>query len=184
MALADWPARSHAEAQRQWPIIVGVSERVTAMPVFDGLLLLGSFARGTADEVSDVDLVAVVANGRFSEAWEQREELETPGVLLSWDVLDEGDVSVGSHKWVTRDVVKVECSIVDPARSDMQLAEPYAVIVGDPQVAARFPPMAPIPGDVLEAYAQKLRDGGLVPEVETRYGELREAIRKARLSGE
>lgn len=86
----------------------------------------------------------------------------------------------GGHKWITSDIVKVECGIVDPARVDAQLATPYAVIVGDPSIAARFPPLEPIPHDVLEAYAQKLRDEGLVPEVEARYGDLKAAIRASR----
>ncbi|MBA3365280.1 MAG: hypothetical protein H0U03_05775 [Actinobacteria bacterium] len=151
------------------------------MPEFDGLMLLGSFARGAADEVSDVDFVAVVADGRFAEAWGRRRELQTPGTLFEWDLLTGEDGDAGSHKWITRDIVKVECGIVDAARGGMQLAEPYAVIVGDPSIAARFPPLEPIPRDVLEAYAQQLRDKGLVPEVETRYGELRDALRQARL---
>ncbi|MCP9488170.1 MAG: hypothetical protein MSC30_20205 [Gaiellaceae bacterium MAG52_C11] len=158
-----------------------MSERVAGMPEFDGLMLLGSFARGSADEVSDVDFVAVAGEGRFAEAWERRKDLETPGALFSWDFRDNCDVAAGSHKWITRDVVKVECGIVDGAQGDMQLAEPYAVIVGDPEIASRFPPLAPIPREVLEAYAQKLRDGGHVPEVETCYGDLRDAIRNARL---
>jgi hypothetical protein len=61
----------------------------------------------------------------------------------------------------------------------MQLAEPYAVLVGDSSVATRFPPLEPIPHDVLEAYARALRDKGMVFEVETRYGELRRALRQA-----
>jgi len=35
----------------------------------------------------------------------------------------------------------------------MQLAEPYAVLVGDASVATRFRPLEPIPPEVLEAYA-------------------------------
>ena len=61
----------------------------------------------------------------------------------------------------------------------MQLAEPYAVLVGDASVATRFRPLEPIPPEVLEAYAQELRDKGLVPEVETVYGDLRRALRRA-----
>ena len=61
----------------------------------------------------------------------------------------------------------------------MRLAEPYAVIVGGDSVATRFPPLEPIPPDVLEAYAQELRDKGMVPEVETVYGDLRRALRRA-----
>jgi glutamine synthetase len=149
------------------------------MPELDGLMLLGSFAGGRADEISDVDLVAVVADGRFDDAWARRHELETAGTLFRWDVRVDGDGDAASHKWITRDIVKVECGIVDATRSAMQLAEPYAVIAGDLSVPERFPPLEPIPHDVLEAYAQELRDKGLVPEVELRWGDLRSALRRA-----
>jgi hypothetical protein len=175
----EWPSRAQAERQRQWPLIIHAAEQAAAMPELDGLMLLGSFAAGHADEVSDVDLIAVAADGRFDDAWARRRELETPGTLFRWDVRVESDGDAASHKWITRDIVKVECGIVDPARAEMQLAEPYAVIVGDPSIAQRFPPLEPIPPDVLEAYAQELRDKGMVPDVETRYGELRTALRRA-----
>jgi hypothetical protein len=179
--VADWPTRSQAEQLRQWPLIVHAAEQVAKSQEFDGLLLIGSFAAGRADEVSDVDLVAVVRDGRFRQAWAQRRELETPGALLQWDLVIDGEGDTASHKWLTRGIVKVECTIVDAARGDMKLAEPYAVIAGDTSLASRFPPLASISPDVLEAYAQGLRDKGLIPEVETRYGELRDALRRARL---
>jgi hypothetical protein len=178
--LRDWPTRARAEQTRQWPIIVHVGERIAAMPEFDGLLLVGSFASGTTDDLSDVDFICVVADGQFEAAWKRRAELETLGALFVWDLVTDSTLDGGGHKWITHDIVKVECGIFDPARSDVQLAPPYAVVVGDPSIAARFRPLEPIPPDVLEAYAQKLRDEGLVPEVESRYGELKAAIRAAR----
>lgn len=177
--IADWPTRAHAERLRQWPVIVHVGERVATMPEFDGLMLVGSFAKGTADDVSDVDLIAVTAEGQFRRAWARRAELETEGRLFVWDVVPDPTRDDGGHKWITRDLVKVECGIVDPARGDTRLAPPYAVVVGDPAIATRFAPMEPIPYDVLEEYAQRLRDAGLVPDVETKYGELRDALRAA-----
>lgn len=177
--MLDWPARARAESLRQWPLIVHAAETAAAIPELDGLLLLGSFASGRADEVSDVDLVAVVADGCFAEAWARRREMELPGTLFQWDVQVESDGDAASHKWITRDIVKVECGFADASRSAMQLAEPYAVLVGDASVATRFPPLEPIPADVLEAYAQELRDKGMVPDVETTYGELRRALRRA-----
>jgi hypothetical protein len=179
----DWPTRPQAELLRQWPLIVHAAEQAAEMPELDGLMLLGSFASGRADEVSDVDLVAVAAEGRFEDAWARRRELETEGTLFWWDVHVAADGDAGSHKWITRDIVKVECGIVDARHSNMQLAEPYSVIVGHPSIAERFPPLEPIPPDVLEAYAQELREQGLVPEVETRYGELRTALRRAMADG-
>jgi predicted nucleotidyltransferase len=175
----DWRKRSEAERLRQWPLIVHAAETAANMAEVDGVLLLGSFAAGRADQISDVDLVAVVTDGRFDDAWARRRELETDGTLYRWDVHIESDGDAASHKWITQDIVKVECGFADPARSAMQLAEPYAVIVGGESVATRFPPLEPIPPDVLEAYAQELRDKGMVPEVEAVYGELRRALRRA-----
>jgi hypothetical protein len=175
----DWPNRPQAERLRQWPLIVHAAKTAAEMPEVDVLLLLGSFAGGRADEISDVDLVAVVADGCFSDAWARRRDLETSGTLFQWDVHVAADGEAASHKWFTREIVKVECGIVDATRSTFQLAEPYAVIVGDRTVAHRIPPLEPIPRDVLEAYAQELREQGMVPEVETRYGELRTALRRA-----
>jgi hypothetical protein len=175
----DWPGRPEAERLRQWPLIVHAAETAASSPDADGLLLLGSFAAGRADQVSDVDLVVVVAAGRFDEAWARRAAFETQGTLFAWDVRRESNGAAGGHKWITQDIVKVECTLADASCSAMQLAEPYAVLVGDESVAARFPPLEPIPPDVLEAYAQELREQGLVPDVETQYGELRRALRQA-----
>jgi len=177
--MLDWPKRSQAERLRQWPLIVHAVRTAEDMAELDGLLLLGSFAAGRADQISDVDLVAVVADGRFHDAWARRREFETAGTLYSWDVQVESDGDAASHKWISQDIVKVECGFADAARSPMQLAEPYAVLVGDESVATRFPPLEPIPPDVLEAYAQELREKGMVPDVETAYGELRRALRQA-----
>lgn len=177
--MLDWPTRAKAEQLRQWPLIEHVAARAATMPDLDGLLLLGSFASGRADQISDVDLVAVVANGRFDQAWAQRHEFETPGTLIAWDARLVSDGDAASHKWITHDIVKVECGFADASRSTMQLADPYAILVGDASVATRFPPLEPIPPEVLEAYAQELRDNGMVPDVETAYGELRRALRLA-----
>ena len=186
--IADWPTRRQAEALRQWPTLLDVSERAANMPELDGvrgiacllvITLLGSFAAGTADDLSDVDLVAVVVDGRFRAAWERRSELETTGALVSWDDVDNRDPGAGAHKWLTRDLVKVECTIADPSRGGMKLAEPCAVIVGDPALVERFPRIPAIPVDVLDRYAQQLREEGRVPEVEMHYGELKEAVRAA-----
>lgn len=178
--MRDWPTRSLVEGLRQWPLIAHAAKTAADIEELDGLLLLGSFSSGRADQISDVDLVAVVADGQFQAAWARRREFETPGTLFQWDVQIGSDGDVASHKWITQDIVKVECGFADATHSAMQLAEPYVVLVGDETVASRFPPLEPIPHDVLEAYAQELRDKGMVPEVETAYGELRRALRSQR----
>jgi predicted nucleotidyltransferase len=82
-----WPAQGAAEQLRQWPALVYIAERVEASPLFVGLLLIGSFAAGRADDVSDIDLVAVVAQGRFAEAWADRRELD----VMPREVVDTAD---------------------------------------------------------------------------------------------
>lgn len=83
------------------------------------------------------------------------------------------------HKWLTRDLIKVECLIATPS-SGMRLHEPVAVIAGDPSLPDRFARAGPIPRDQLEAYAQELRDTGAVHEVEARYGDLKALLRRLR----
>jgi hypothetical protein len=68
----------------------------------------------------------------------------------------------------------------DARAAGARLAEPFFVLVGDDDVADRYERLGPIPDDVLEEYAQKLREEGLVPEVEMRYGDLMRAIRMMR----
>ena len=66
------------------------------------------------------------------------------------------------------------------AQQERALPNPSFVLVGDDDVADRYERLEPIPDDVLEEYAQKLREEGLVPEVEMRYGDLMRAIRTMR----
>ena len=96
--LLDWPTRARAEQARQWPIIAHVGERIAALPEFDGLLIVGSFASGTTDDLSDVDLICVVADGKFEAAWKRRAELETPGALFVWDLVVDPSYDEGGHK--------------------------------------------------------------------------------------
>jgi len=156
--------------------------RVAEIPAVDGLLAIGSFAAGQPDELSDLDLVVVVPEGRFEEAWEQRASLQTPDALTWWDFRPYPDRDVGGHKFLTRDIVKVELLFSTPS-GGAQLADPYAVLVGDDSLGERFPRLKPIPRQELQEYAQKLRDEGAMPKVESLYGDLMTAIRDARAGG-
>jgi hypothetical protein len=177
--IGDWPGRARAETFRQWHVIAQAADTVTGIPELDGLLLLGSFAAGAPDELSDVDLVAVAGTGRFREAWRRRAELETRGTATAWDVIDGRAADVASHKWITRELVKVECTIVDPAAGGMRLADPVAVVVGEAGLVERFPRMPPPSRGALDAYARELREAGDVPAAERLYEELKRALRAA-----
>lgn len=76
-----YPGRERAEQLRQWPTFSYVVETVAANSAFDALFLCGSFATGRADDVSDIDFIAAVADGRFDEVWEQRGTLAPPDAV-------------------------------------------------------------------------------------------------------
>jgi predicted nucleotidyltransferase len=121
---------------RQWPTLEATAARAANVDALEGLLLLGSFASGTPDELSDIDLIAVVAAGRFDQAWDSRRRL-SKDALVAWDLRPR--VNIGGHNWLTRDFVKVDCTIVDPDSGSRELAEPIVVLVGAESMADRFP---------------------------------------------
>jgi predicted nucleotidyltransferase len=177
--IQDWPGRAAAERLRHWPTLVYVAERVIETPAFDALFVIGSLAKGTADEASDLDLVVAVREGRIQEAWERRDSLVTPDALVAWDDL-RSDLAreIVGRRFLSRDVVKVEVTMATPS-SPFRLADPFVVAVGDEAVADRFERAKPIAPDVQEAYERELRDDGLVPEIELHYSDLMRAIRDA-----
>lgn len=120
---------------RQWPTLEAMAERAASVEALEGLILLGSFASGTPDELSDVDVIAVAAAGRFAEAWDARHRLSA-GALVAWDLRPKQDTA--GHNWLTHDFVKVDCTIVDPDSGSRELAEPIIVLVGPESVADRF----------------------------------------------
>ncbi len=123
--------------------------------------------------------VIAVVEGRFEVAWQRRTELQTPDSLVAWDFRPEPEKPMGTRKFLTRDIVKVELAMSDPHEAGAVLAEPCHVIVGDDTVTERYAVSDPIPSEVLAEYAQRVRNEGHIPEVETRYGELMRAIRRA-----
>jgi predicted nucleotidyltransferase len=121
---------------RQWPALIALANRIEEVDVFAGLVLLGSFASGNADELSDLDVIAVSEPGSFQQAWAARDQLSHDS-LVRWD-LPRGSHSSG-HNWLTRELVKVDCTIIDPDSGEKPLAAPYAVCVGESEIAGRFP---------------------------------------------
>ena len=136
MGLNDWPGRAVAVSMRQWSTLEATAERAANVDALEGLILLGSFASGTPDELSDIDVIAVAAPGRFAEAWDTRDRL-SQDALVAWDLRPTAHIA--GHNWLTRDFVKVDCTIIDPDSGSRELAEPIVVLVGSRSVADRFP---------------------------------------------
>ncbi len=135
---------------RQWPTVEATAERAAKLDALEGLILLGSFASGTADELSDVDVIAVAAAGRFAAAWNARHRL-SEGSLLSWDHVLKPEYQ--GHNWLTHELVKVDCTVVDPDSGSKELAEPFVVLVGPDSVAERFPRISP---EIVRERARKI----------------------------
>jgi predicted nucleotidyltransferase len=167
VALLDVPGRDNVAHLRQWPVLTALAEHIATDPAFAAGVLVGSFAHGRADALSDIDLLLFAPDGGFDAAWERREALRVTGALIAWDERREPEREIGKHQWVTPDLVYVECLIATPA-SGCRLAQPYVVIAGTlPPDVTRRPPVS-----------RSELTGGLHP-VEQAYDLLKFAIRNA-----
>jgi hypothetical protein len=164
---------------RQDSVLAGLSERIGHDSDLAGALLLGSFATRTADELSDVDVLVVVREGRFEAAWAARSRLEGGEAIVAWDDVDPARADIGGHKWLTRELVLVECLLAAPA-SGVRLAEPFSLLVGDASLPDLLERRAPIAREELEDFAQKRADLGRMHAVETAYEHLASAVRASR----
>jgi hypothetical protein len=154
---------------RQLTTLAALLDHITASSALDGAILLGSFAHGTPDAASDLDLIVCVRHGHFATAWQQRAALQVTGAMVWWDHhLIAGQM--GTHKWITNDLVLVECLLAAPD-SDVRLALPHRVVAGGPELADRFTARPPIRGAEL---------GIDVHPVERAYDQLKEVIRSHR----
>ncbi len=183
-----WPGRRKAEALRQWAVLQATISRAAEVGAIEGLIALGSFAKGDPDELSDLDLVAVAAPGRFQDAWATRHQL-AGDVLVTWESRANPDFQLRWFKWLTRDVVKVECGIVDPTTGSKELAEPFTILLGNASLADRFPRISRA---TLEQRAALLREQQQVfdpdemtagERIDWKISELKHAVRDA-LRGE
>jgi hypothetical protein len=152
---------------RQRGALDDVAATVDAAPHLTGAIVIGSLAGGEVDELSDVDLVVVVEDGAYEQAWQRRCDLHGD-VLFCWDVTGDAAAVVGAHKWLAADVVLVECLITE-ADGGCRLAPPHRVLVGPDDLASRLPPRPPI--------ERREMTGGGHP-VEDAYDAFKQAVRR------
>jgi hypothetical protein len=167
-----WEHEAVARRSRQWPALERLRAHVEVTPALAGMILVGSFARGKVDPLSDLDVVLVVPDGGFDAAWAAREELHADAALVCWDQVDPGSEEAGAHKWITRDLVLIEC-LLATATSGVRLARPATVLAGDAGLAERFPGRLPVSADELAAEPRRIH------AVERAYDELKAAARAA-----
>lgn len=171
-----WPHEATARQARQWPTLERLIERVEASPELEGAILLGSFARGEVDALSDLDLVLVVPEGGFQAAWAARTTLHSAPIVAAWDQRDAGFAQAGAHKWISEALVLVEC-LLATATSGVRLAEPAVVLAGNPGLLDRFPTRPPITRAEVEAQPAD------VHPVERAYDEFKNSVRDSLRTG-
>jgi hypothetical protein len=149
-----------------------LAEAVSSPP-FLGLVLLGSFARGEADELSDVDFIAFVAEGEFERAWEQRHRLHPVDAWCWGYPRPPGDRDVAAHRWLTRDFVLFDGLIATPTGT--RVADPMHVLVDREDLRRHLVIREPI------ASTEQTERGDQITlnEIERLYGELKRALRRA-----
>jgi hypothetical protein len=140
-------------------------------PPFVGVVLLGSFARGEADDFSDVDFIVFAAEGRFEEAWEQRHRLHR-AVAASWDYpRPPGDRDVAGHRWLTTDFVLFDGLLATP--SGTRVADPLHVLVGDDGLSRQLARR-----EAVTLEKERPREGEItLHEIEQLYARLKLALR-------
>lgn len=172
-AMADWAGAQAARGSRQWPHIQHLADASAVHP-FLGVVLLGSFARGEADDLSDVDFTVFAEEGSFDEAWRQRHRLHPPHAAC-WDYpRSPGDRDVAGHRWLTSDFVLFDGLIATP--SGTRLADPMHVLVGGENLARRIVKREPITSEERD----ERKDEITLHEIETLYGQLKLALRAHR----
>jgi hypothetical protein len=159
-----------ARKARQWPTLDRLRRHVQTSPTLTGMILVGSFARGEVDPLSDLDLLLVAPEDGFEAAWARRADLHGGTALVAWDRRDPGFDRAGAHKWITGDLILIEC-LITTVSSGVRLAEPAAVLVGDAELIDRFPHRPPVTRAEMAAHPVELH------AVERAYDELKAAAR-------
>lgn len=131
------------------------------------LILVGSLADGTADSMSDIDLILITSSDGFERAWAERHTLHRE-VLACWDDRRPGKPDIGAHKWLTQEMVLVECLI--GIQAGVRLSEPFKQLAGDPHMVESIEKRPAVERGEMRASENP---------IERAYDELKSAIRSA-----
>lgn len=111
------------------------------LPGFRGAVLVGSLAKGEEAWLSDIDLLVFIEQGRFAEAWANRRALRSRFALLCWDGIGSAH-GPRAHKWITPDLVMVDCLLGEPAQ--VRVANPFLQLAGSSDLLNKLRRREPI----------------------------------------
>lgn len=134
------------------------------------LLVVGSMAASTADALSDLDLLVIVHEGQFADAWQQRGLLHVTEALCAWDQRPDESREAAAHRWLTPELILVE-ALMATASSGVRLAQPWLVAAGDEGAADELAPRPPIKRSEMS--------GSESHPVEQAYDEFKRSVRRA-----
>jgi nucleotidyltransferase-like protein len=172
--------RMERESVRATLHLLALRRETLKLPGHRATIAIGSFAAGTADDLSDIDLYVLVDDGAFDDAWNHRDSLRPSDALYWWDIRPDTSREIGTHNWLTRDMVLVECALATP-KARPGLSEPYQVLEGDKAAVELFVRRDRISRQELNDFNAHLQAAGHLPEVHARYGEFIRALRAARV---
>jgi methylmalonyl-CoA mutase len=134
------------QLSRQEATIEKIRMRIEESVHLTGAVIVGSFAIGNTDPLSDIDLIVVTMPDAFDMAWVKRCELHGDAAITCWDVRDESMPRHGAHKWLTNELVLVDCLLAEPG-SGVRLAPPYQILTGGSSITDALVPSGPISRD-------------------------------------
>lgn len=149
----------------QHELIAAITEKMADKQTVRGLFLAGSFGRDTADEWSDVDLIAVVPEGQeraLADEWRTALQKITP--IVFWNELPRGVIVLNaiSDEWLRCDLTIVTSK--DFGRRAKNLVKPLIDHDGIyDALPDTLPPREPDAGTVRYLIHEFIRMLGLMP---------------------
>jgi len=151
----------------QQDLIEAIKSALADDAAIHAVFLAGSFGRGTADEYSDVDLLALVApEGQmaFAERWRAVLEAITP--IVFWSELNRGGLIINA---VSEDWLRCDLNIVSPNQLGHRAKNTVKPLIDRDglydALPDRLPPKAPDPRMVSYLIHEFIRMLGLMPVV-------------------
>ncbi|MDB5527705.1 MAG: hypothetical protein JWR51_808 [Devosia sp.] len=149
----------------QQDLIHAVQADLAHEPAIHALFLAGSYGRGTADEYSDVDLIALVApedQPALAARW--REVLHAITPIVFWNELNRGGLIINA---VSEEWLRCDLSIVAPDNLGRRAKNTVKPLIDRnglyDTLPDSLPPKAPDPGKVHYLIHEFIRMLGLIP---------------------
>lgn len=119
--------RDNPSTTFQIALLMRIAAAVRDSPDCTGAVVVGSFAKGTADRLSDIDLVAFCSGGAGHSLFQTiQEQIAPSSVFIAFD--GEHDPDSPFQKLIFEDLTSVEFHVISP-NTKLTLEQPFVEIV-------------------------------------------------------